>query len=707
MPRDTPARSQYEEFVTHFEHFDPVIVSWPGCTIDDERLDAAASALRAADEARPADQRLFLRVVTGREVLDELTSRPLRLSRAAAIARLKGSMIGPDGKATCAVVVLTKEAASRGGETLELIEATAERATGLPRDQLRLGGPTVESAEIDSASVRSLVDNILPSAIVVLLLAWPLLRSLGMTILVSTAALLVEVTILSLAYYCGVPINGILVVIPSLVFVIFTSGSVHLLNYYYDALDKGLGDRSPLAAIKAGWLPCFLSTLTTAIGAGSLATSQVEPVVVFALFATIGIAATFLVTFLVLPGAMVVHARRASRRTRDAATPQTELRRASRWRFLTQFTLANYWRVVVVFSLAIAIGLAGLARLQATMELGDFFTEDTTIVQDHQWLEDTIGPLLPAEVVLRFGKGADPSMHDRLVLVRQVEQAIDGARAVSTSMSAAKLLPAPSRESDVRAIARRTVLDRSLEERVDDLVRGGYLASDGDAQLWRISVRVFALRESDYGQSLEELRRAVDSALAKSKLADNGQVTATYTGLLPLIVESRRQLLSDLVSSFGSALVIISLVLAVAFRSVGFGLLALLPNVFPTLIVFGYLGWIGSHIDVGSMMTASIGLGIAVDDTVHYLTWFHRGVAEGKSPIEAIQMAYERCGAAMVRTTLIVSAGLFVFFFSPLLPAAQFALMICVLLLTGLVGDLVYLPALLCTLGGRAKRLEL
>ena len=235
-------------------------------------------------------------------------------------------------------------------------------------------------------------------------------------------------------------------------------------------------------------------------------------------------------------------------------------------------------------------------------------------------------------------------------------------------MSAAKLLPAPSRESDVRAIARRTVLDRSLEERVDDLVRGGYLAHDGGAQLWRISVRMFALRESDYGQSLEELRRAVDSALAKSKLADNGQVTATYTGLLPLIVESRRQLLSDLVSSFGSALVIISLVLAIAFRSVGFGLLALLPNVFPTLLVFGYLGWIGSHIDVGSMMTASIGLGIAVDDTVHYLTWFHRGVAEGKSPIEAIQMAYERCGAAMVRTTLIVSAGLFMFFFSPLLP---------------------------------------
>ncbi len=179
------------------------------------------------------------------------------------------------------------------------------------------------------------------------------------------------------------------------------------------------------------------------------------------------------------------------------------------------------------------------------------------------------------------------------------------------------------------------------------------------------------------------------------------EVSVTYTGLLPLIAESRQQLLSDLASSFALALALIAIILAVAFRSIGFGILSLFPNIFPTLSVFGYLGWVGSHIDVGSMMTASIGLGIAVDDTVHYLTWYYRAGALGEAPPEGILTAYYRCGGAMVRTTLIVSAGLIVFVLSPLLPAAQFALMICVLLPMGLVGDLVFLPGLLCLLGWR------
>ncbi len=150
-------------------------------------------------------------------------------------------MIGADRESTCAVVVLTPAAAKRGGEALALVEAVAQRETGLPLDELHVGGPTVESAEIDRASVRSLIDNIIPSAIAVMIVAWPVLRSFWMTVLVCTAALFVECITLSLAYYSGVEVNGILVVMPSLVFVIFTSGSVHLLNYYYEALDEGLG----------------------------------------------------------------------------------------------------------------------------------------------------------------------------------------------------------------------------------------------------------------------------------------------------------------------------------------------------------------------------------------------------------------------------------------------------------------------------------
>ena len=703
MPKDTPSSKRYQDFVDHFEHYDPVIVSWEGCTIDDDRLDRFARRLRSfEDEGGDAPEAgLFHRVVTGRDLLRELTSRPLRLSRAAAISRLQGSLIGRDRRSTCAVVVLTPGAARRSGEALDVIYDVARTQCDLSRAQLRLGGPAVESAELDEASVHSLIDNIVPSAFAVVLVALPFLRSLWLTVLVLVAAMSVESIALALVYYSGADINGILVVMPSLLFVIFVAGAVHLLNYYDDALAEVGPVLAPGEAIRVGWLPCTLAALTTAVGTASLMSSGIRPVVTFAMFSTIGIVLAVAVLFLVLPGAMVVGARRRWLAIRYRARRAKGARRRPTWKTFARLVVGGHVIIVAVFLLGMGWGAAGLWKLKASMGLGDFFAPDTKIVQDHEWLETTLGPLLPAEVVLRFGDDTLLGLHDRLVLVGQIEKAIKGTNSAGAGMSAATLLPSPARGNDARAIARRIVLERKLGQRVDELIRGNYLGRDGDDQLWRISSRVYALSESDYSQSLDELRSAVDGTLADRGLTDE-DVTVTYTGLLPLIVESRMLLLMDLAKSFALALLTIAVVLAIAFRSVGFGLLSLLPNVFPTLLVFGALGWMGWRIDIGSMMTASVGLGIAVDDTVHFLTWYRRGIAAGQTPAEAVLSAYRRCGRAMVRTTLICGAGLIVFVISPFLPAAQFALMICVLLGMSLLGDLVFLPALLCLLGRRS-----
>ena len=703
MPSDTPSRARYQQFVSHFEHYDPVVVSWPGCTIDDDRVDEFAEALRAAGTGDGSNGNLFHRVVTGRDLLRELTARPLRLSRQAAITRLLGSMIGPDRESTCAVVVLTPEAARVGGEALQVIYDVAQQECGLERNELRLGGSAVESAEIDVASVRSLVDNILPSAIAVVLVAWPFLRSFWVTVLVCVGALSIEATMLALVYYSGAEVNGILVVMPSLIFVLFVAGAVHLLNYYDDAVVEVGPVAAPLEAVRVGWLPCLLATLTTAVGTASLAASGIKPVVVFAEYATIGIVSALAMLFLLLPGAMVFRSRwqggGSARRSWYARRPD----RWPTWHALARIIAARHLIVVGGFLAVMIWGAAGLSRLRATMELGDFFTEETKIVQDHEWLEDTIGPLLPVEVVLRFGQQAPANMRDRLLLVRRIEEAIEETGAAGASLSAATLLPSPELGSDARAIAQRVVLDRRLRRQVDDLVRSNYLAREGDDQLWRISTRIYALSPSDYGQSLDAVESAVQTVLDEQQ-EQSRDVSAIYTGMLPLIVEFRSRLLLDLATSFALALVVIVVVLAIAFRNVGLGLLSLLPNVFPTLLVFGALGWMGSHIDIGSMMTASVGLGIAIDDTVHYLTWYRRGIALGQAPSEAIWLAYRRCGGAMIRTTVICSAGLIVFVLSPLVPAAQFSLMICVLLAMSLAGDLLFLPALLCALGRRKVR---
>ena len=127
----------------------------------------------------------------------------------------------------------------------------------------------------------------------------------------------------------------------------------------------------------------------------------------------------------------------------------------------------------------------------------------------------------------------------------------------------------------------------------------------------------------------------------------------------------------------------------------------MLPNVFPAAVIFGWMGWTDRIVDIGSMMTASVAMGIAVDDTVHFLTWFRRGNAAGMSRAEAVLYSYRRCALAMTQTTLIAGLGLVIFSLSSFQPVAQFGLLMFLLLLAALVGDLIFLPSLLASSAGK------
>ena len=127
----------------------------------------------------------------------------------------------------------------------------------------------------------------------------------------------------------------------------------------------------------------------------------------------------------------------------------------------------------------------------------------------------------------------------------------------------------------------------------------------------------------------------------------------------------------------------------------------MVPNVFPVFMIFGLMGWRNVLVDIGSMMTASVAMGVAVDDTIHFLTWFRRGLDRGMDRLEAIMLAYRRVGMAMTQTTAIGGLGLSVFAFSTFTPTQRFGVLMLTLLVTALVGDLIFLPALLASPLGR------
>ena len=129
----------------------------------------------------------------------------------------------------------------------------------------------------------------------------------------------------------------------------------------------------------------------------------------------------------------------------------------------------------------------------------------------------------------------------------------------------------------------------------------------------------------------------------------------------------------------------------------------MLPNALPVLVVFGAMGWLNVEVDVGSMMSASIALGVAVDDTIHYLTWFREEFAKCGDRKVAILRTYQRCATPTFQAAMISGLGLSIFAFSTFTPTQRFGTLMLTILWAGVAAELIYFPALL----GRSARKRL
>ncbi|MDO4628494.1 MAG: MMPL family transporter [Planctomycetia bacterium] len=190
-------------------------------------------------------------------------------------------------------------------------------------------------------------------------------------------------------------------------------------------------------------------------------------------------------------------------------------------------------------------------------------------------------------------------------------------------------------------------------------------------------------------------KRRLAREKAEAEMLKFRDVSIVVTGAIPLVFKAQQQLLKDLIDSFLMAFVLISVTLIVLQRSIIAGLVIMLPNILPSVMVFGILALLQIKIDIGSMMTASVALGITVDGTLHFLTWFKNGIRLGYSRKDAVIYAYSNCADAMLQTAFICSFTFLVFSVSGFVPVARFAWMLCVLLSVAVCADLLLTPALL------------
>jgi predicted RND superfamily exporter protein len=701
VPETFPPREAYATFSREFESGDVVVASWPGCELGAPAIDRFIAAATGPEAPGNAGGRpWFESVVSGGQAVERLTSPPLSLDRETAIERLQGVLIGPDGRQTCLVIGLTGEGLAERRRATAWIRDTLLQTATTVADDLHLAGSVVDNVCVDEASAESLRVYGGPAAAIIFLLTWWSLRSFRYALLVFLLALFcVGLCFASLEAW-GDRMNPVLIVMPVLVLTLGVSGGIHVVNYLIESRQNGPAAGVALRAIRLGWLPCTLSAGTTSLGLASLVVSELEPIRVFGFHGAIGVLATLVVLFLVVPG--VFSRWPIERRTTDGGLLEAESRLAS--------GVVGWAGPIALVAIAgMAVAAAGVPGIRTSVAIDTLFTPENRVIRDYEWLERKIGPLVPVEVVLRFGEASDIRPSERLDMVREVGATLREMPGVSGIASAAMFMPESAPSSGSLAAARKAVVARKLEANLAGLSDMKIIRDLAGEQLWRVTARTSALAGIDYGEFLDRVRARVEPVVADHGGAAHG-VRADYTGVMPLINAIQKTLLHDLFTSFLSACVVIALVMMVVERNALAGLIAMIPNVFPMVLLFGLLGWTSAALDIGSVMTASIALGMAVDGTFHFLTFFRRGLVDGAARgggtplggrIAAVHAAFQHSAPALAQSAVVCGLGILAFAGSSFAPTRRFAWMLSLLVAAALVGDLVLLPALLTSPLGR------
>lgn len=658
---------------------------------------------------------LFDQVMTGPSVIQRLTSPPINLSRDEALQRLRGSIIGPDLQQTCVIFTLSDIGQQEPKESVYTIIRVAADECGIPREDLHMGGPPRDNVAIDEAGESSLVRLAAIAGVVGLGISWWCLRSGRLILMVFMTGIYSAMTSLAIVWYTGVNMNAILLTMPSLVYVAAISGAIHLANYYRDTLYEDGLVGAPERALKHAALPLSLATGTTAVGLLSLCYSELVPIKLFGLYSAVGVAASMFFLMLLLPACFQTWPLPRSAPTPDSTVPQADPISSPKWRFVGRAIVDHYvLSGGVCILLLLAVGW-GMTQMQTSVQLMRLFSKGAPILGDYRWLEEHLGELVPMEVIVRIDpQTSQLDFLERMELVGRVQQAVEALPQVGSSLSAvtfAPHLPTPDDYRQQRGLSgaglkifvrnqyevARKVTNKRLEQHRGDYLKEDYLAEENGQELWRISARVAALKDVDYGQFVNDIRACVEQVIGDSQQQQARGLHTVYTGLVPLVYKAQRSLLDGLLFGFGLDVVLITIAMILAVREWSAGLILFLPSVFPIFIIFGIMGWLGVIVDTGTVMAPAVALGVTVDDVVHFMLQFRGGLKSGLSRGDAVMVAYKHCARPIYQSWGVIGLGLSAFAFSPFTPTQRFGIMMITLLSAALIGNLVLLPALLAS----------
>jgi hypothetical protein len=685
---DLPETSRYRKFIETFGSDELIRV-----VIKTDNVFSHESFSRIVQLAHALSEIPGIRRVIGLpEILEQMDiGRKWSLEQfkayVAPVEVFKRYLISDDSRSTALTLVLSRNADQK--RLIRAVEEMIDKESGT-FGVYQIGIPVVSLAL--SEYTKSDVLRIPPITLVIIgILLVLLFRQFCCVVIPILTVAMAQLWTFGIMAWLQISLSMLTMIVPVLLIAVGTAYCLHLCSEFRTLLIDG---ESPLDAISISFkkltLPTVLAVATTLIGLSSLYLNRIQAIREFATISCFGMISILFLLFSFFPAMLALTSTWVGR-------PEKRNRFFFQWMLgkIVQINL-KYRRACFAATLLIVIFcLAGIFRIRVETNPVEYFKKDNPIhVQFHDIYQDLSGSF-PINVVMTAQSEeyfSTPAHVQELANAQKILETLPGidkavsfadyVKVVNYAMNRfdPKFYTLPGEDFELRMIINNYQLLLG-----EDILKG-FMNPDFS------SANILLLTHVSSSLDFLETRKKILSVL-------HGQfddlVEWEVTGLGMVISESSHQLIIGQIKSLSLTFLVIFIIMSGLFLSSKVGLIALLPNFFPIILNFGLMGWLGVNLSVATSLIASIAIGLAVDDTIHYMVRYNREFKRDLDKDRSLRDTIFTVGRPIIFTTVTIICGFSILLLSHFKPTALFGVMMVVTLSTALIGDLLLLPSLM------------
>lgn len=533
---------------------------------------------------------------------------------------------------------------------------------------------------------------------IVLLLAF---RSFAALVWPSVSLLCAVVWTIGLIGHTGVQMTFMINIVVFLLLAVSIATSIHILSGYVFFTNKG---QTPIEALKNTYykagVPIFLAGLTTAFGMASLIFVPIKATQNFGVFASLGVCFTMIINIVMWPVFLSIWSPTiAAKSPTKGRIKKTSTGWLQSYLNHQPIRVEKHRKLIIASFIAFALfGLSGIPLAKIDTNFVEMVKPGYGLKESYQVIDRFFGGTAGVEILIDTGKqdGVKDSalLKDIAGFTRDIRNKFPDLVTRSKSIvnivkDSHKNMMSGNQSDYVIPDTDATVSQVLFSfESADPKVRRKFV--DDNWQVARLSLGLKTKGTHEYGVFMKEVKN-----LEEQYFSSYNNLEINHTGAVDTMVRLVDLISQTQIKSFALALSIICAIVLLLFGSWKVGMLAMIPNVFPLVLVTGLAGWVGIPFDSDTLLVIPIAIGIAVDDTIHFLTHYKHEMLQGKTSEQALGSALNKVGQAMVFTTAVLAIGFFVFVFSAYIPLTNFGILAAIAISSALFADLYLLPVLL------------